>query len=57
MTKFELVLLALVGAVCVAVGWTDDGGWAHRLALLWGGINLGVVMVFALDERVGGDDE
>ena len=52
MSKFELVVLSIMAVVCVAVGWTDDGGWAHRLALLWGGINLGVVMVFALDERL-----
>lgn len=57
MSKFELVVLALMGAVCIHAGWTDDGGWIHRLCLLMGGIIYGVVMVFALDERVGGDDE
>lgn len=56
MTKFEILVLALVGAVCVAFGWNGEG-FVSDLALLMGGINLGAVMVFALDERVGGDDE
>ena len=56
MSKFEIVLLALTGAMCVAFGW-DDGGWVHRMSLFMGGIIYGAVMVFALDERVGGDDE
>ena len=56
MTKFEMVLLALTGAACVAFGWGGEG-FVSDLALLMGGVNLGAVMVFALDERVGGDDE
>ena len=56
MSKFEIVVLALVGAVCVAVGWNGEG-FMSDLALLMGGVNFGAVMVFALDERVGGDDE
>jgi hypothetical protein len=56
MTKFEIVIVALVGAMCVAFGWNGEG-FVSDLALLMGGINLGAVIVFALDERVGGDNE
>ena len=56
MSKFEIVLLALTGAMCVAFGWNGEG-FVSDLALLMGGIIYGAVMVFALDERVGGDDE
>lgn len=55
MTKFEILVLALTGAACVVFGWGGEG-FVSDLALLMGGINLGAVMVFALDER-GGDDE
>lgn len=56
MTKFEIAMVALVGAMCVAFGWGGEG-FVSDLALLMGGVNFGAVMVFALDERVGGDDE
>ena len=56
MSKFEIVVVALVGAMCVAFGWNGEG-FVSDLALLMGRINLGAVMVFALDERAGGDDE
>lgn len=52
MTKFEIAMVALVGAMCVAFGWGGEG-FVSDLALLMGGINLGAVIVFALDERVG----
>jgi hypothetical protein len=56
MTKFEICVLVVLACVLTMFGW-DDGGWIHRLCLLMGGIIYGVVMVFALDERVGGEDE
>lgn len=51
MTKFEIAMVALVGAMCVAFGWGGEG-FVSDLALLMGGINLGAVIVFALDEGV-----
>lgn len=53
MSKFEMIVLSLMGAALVSIGWVDDGGWLNRTALLMGGIVLGAVMVFALDEGVG----
>lgn len=57
MSKIEVMVLALVSAACIFAGWTGEVGWVYNFALVMGGIVCGVVLVFALDERVGGSDE
>ena len=45
MSKYELALMTTMGTVLIALGWVDDGGWLHRLALIWGGVMAGAVLV------------
>ena len=58
MSKFELVVLSIMAVVLVWFGWDNENAVPlYQAAIFLGGIVFGAVMVFALDERVGGDDE
>jgi hypothetical protein len=56
MSKFELVVLSIMAVVLVWFGWDNENAVPlYQLAIFLGGIVFGAVMVFALDERVGGE--
>lgn len=58
MSKFEICVLAMLAVVLVWFGWDSENAVpVYQAAIFMGGIVFGAVMVFALDERVGGDDE